>query len=731
MRSVVSALVLVAVTSSGGSAPTAHATDAGTDLTLTGRLIAAGEDELVYALARDDGALVPVTGDLDGLVGDRVTARLQVPGPLDARPGSPLTQEALGSWGLPLAASVVSASDVASAAAPVEHRVFVAKPTNVGAFTLTDAQLLAELGTVAAFWVDEADGEITSFDLPTGPDDSSQFKTYSTATGASAVCALSGQTFTSQVQEAAALFPGANFFGGAATDLLVVLTPDQGCDAGTVGIGSVGSGYTGGGATINRTETSYFESVLAHELGHNFGLAHSNVGSAPYRNVYNVMAYALSDVNQLTAQSTAYRVGTGLDDAGEVETVAIPDPQQAVTVSRTLKPRADTSGLRALEVTAPDTGRTYYVEYRAGLGQDAGSAYASNSMVGGYQFRPGVVVEEIYDNDPGIGVSLVTNTPGTRVATAATQTWTSPEGNVTVSVTSTSTTGADVTLSYSPPVPFAAAPTIALPAGPRAGDVVTPEVVGAWDPAPSSIDVQWLLDGGPIGGATSSSLTPTSSMVGHQLSVQMTASAPGLIPSVVTAPAVTVQPAPEPPPTPPPATLLGAVPLIDGDARVGGVLTGQIGAWTPGASLAVQWLADNAAIPGATTTTFTPGPAQQGAVLKLQVVGTLGGKSLTRTSAGTPKVARGILTPVAATIKGKAVVGRKVRVRTGTWPTGTTFTYRWFADGKKVKRARGAGKALTVTGAMVGQRLRVRVTASLPGYTPLVVTSPRSRRVRS
>ena len=190
----------------------------------------------------------------------------------------------------------------------------------------------------------------------------------------------------------------------------MVLTPDQGCDAGTVGIGSVGSSYTGGGATINRAEPVYVESVLAHELGHNFGLAHSNIGSAPYRNVYNVMAYALSDVNQLTAQSTAYRVGTGLDDAGEVETVAIPDPQQGVTVSRTLKPRADTSGLRALEVTAPDTGRTYYVEYRAGLGQDAGSAYALNSTVGGYSFRPGVVVEEIYDNTPGIGVSLVTNT---------------------------------------------------------------------------------------------------------------------------------------------------------------------------------------------------------------------------------------------------------------------------------------------------------------------------------
>ena len=93
-------------------------------------------------------------------------------------------------------------------------------------------------------------------------------------------------------------------------------------------------------------------------------------------------------------------------------------------------------------------------------------------------------------------------------------------------------------------------------------------------------------------------------------------------------------------------------------------------------------------------------------------------------------MARGILTAVPATIKGKAVVGRKVRARTGTWPTGTTFTYRWVADGKTIKRAKGAGRTMVVTRAMVGKRLRVRVTASLPGYTPLMVISPRTKRVK-
>ena len=181
VRAVVSALVVVGVTSPGVSAPMAHAA-VGTDLTVTGRLIAAGEDELVYALAREDGTLVPVTGDLDDLVGDRVTARLRIPGPLDARPGSPLTADALRLVGPPAGREHRLLHGGGVRRTPVEHRVFVAKPTNVGAFTLTDTQLLAELATVAAFWVDEADGEITSFDLPTGPGDASQFETYTTAT---------------------------------------------------------------------------------------------------------------------------------------------------------------------------------------------------------------------------------------------------------------------------------------------------------------------------------------------------------------------------------------------------------------------------------------------------------------------------------------------------------------------------------------------------------------------
>jgi hypothetical protein len=701
-------------------------------LTVTGRVIVAGEDDPVYALARADGSLVPVSGTLDEMVGDRVTARLQIPQPLDALPGSPLTADALRAWDRPLAASVISSTEVAATSAPVEHRVFVAKPTNVGGFTLTDAQLLGELATVSAFWVDEADGEITSFDLPSDPDDVAQFKTYETDTSASAVCSLSGSSFFTQVQEAADLFPGASFFGGGATDLLVVLTPDQGCDAGTVGIGSVGSSYTGGGATINRTEPAYVESVLAHELGHNFGLAHSNVGTQPYRNVYNVMAFALSGVNQLTAMSTAYRVGTGLDDPGEVETVAIPDVMAPTSVTRTLKPRADTTGLRALEVTVPGTGRTFYVEFRGGQGQDAGSAYALNASIGSYLFRPGVVVEEIVDVGAGVGVSLVTHTPGTRVASVAGETWVSPDGRVSVSVTSLAGTGADVTLAYEPGViSFTSGPSLSTTT-PRVGEPVQ-VVYGDDGPAGSTRTVQWYAGGIPIGGATAASFAPTAAQQGTVLTATVTVSATGYTSASATTPgsspvAPTLPPDPPPAPTPAPTPLLGAVPTIDGDTRVGEVLTGRIGTWTAGATLAYQWFADNAAISGATATTYMPGPAQQGSVLKLQVVGTLDGKTLTRTSAGTPKVALGTLVAGKPKIRGKAVAGKRLKARPGSWAPGTTFTYRWLANGKPVKR-NGSGKVLKVTRALKGARLRVRVTASLPGYASRVVVSAKTAKV--
>jgi hypothetical protein len=211
--------------------------------------------------------------------------------------------------------------------------------------------------------------------------------------------------------------------------------------------------------------------------------------------------------------------------------------------------------------------------------------------------------------------------------------------------------------------------------------------------------------------------------VGAVLTATVTVEATGYTSASATTPGSSpVAPATSPTP------LLGAVPTIDGDARVGEVLTGRIGEWTAGATLTYQWFADNTIITGATATTFVPGPPQRGAVLKLQVVGTRDGTSLTRTSAGTRKVALGSLVAGTPEIRGHAVVGKKLKARPGAWVAGTTFTYQWLVNGEKVRK-KGAGKVLKVTRILQGARLRVRVTASRPGYASRVVVSARTSKV--
>lgn len=80
-------------------------------------------------------------------------------------------------------------------------------------------------------------------------------------------------------------------------------------------------------------------------------------------------------------------------------------------------------------------------------------------------------------------------------------------------------------------------------------------------------------------------------------------------------------------------------------------------------------------------------------------------------------------------VRGKAKVGRTLRVTRGTWTpdSGVDFSYRWFANGKAIKRA--TKPRLRVTKKLKGKRLWVRVTAKLPGAAKMTVRTRRTKRV--
>ncbi len=429
-----------------------------------------------------------------------------------------------------------------------------------------------------------------------------------------------------------------------APDLLVVVTPDQaGCPASSpIGRASMGSGFSSGGVAMARAAPGRVSGTLAHELGHNFGFDHSNIGATPYLNLYNVMGTGVAGVNELTVLSTAYRVGAGIEAPGEINTVAISDPTAPVTVTDTLAPRTAEGGQRALAVTPPDTGKTFYVEYRSGLDQDAGSAYALGAAAGTYVFGPGVVVEEIW-KDAGHGVSLLPDRENSwRTSSSEGDTWDSPSGTVSVTVGPTTASEAEVTVEYTPPPPFDASGQVALDSFPTVGSTVTANLSGTI-PSPARVTWQWLLDGSPIPSAHASSYAPSGADHGRELSVVATAYAPGRLPAQVASAPETVRPgvavAPGAPPSGGPAVLTGPKPII----------------------------------------------------------------------------------------KGKAVVGKRLTAKTGSWPAGTSFAYRWLANGKVVRRA--ASAALRLRPALAGKRLSVRVTAAKPGYVSVTLVSAKTKKV--
>ena len=95
-----------------------------------------------------------------------------------------------------------------------------------------------------------------------------------------------------------------------------------------------------------------------------------------------------------------------------------------------------------------------------------------------------------------------------------------------------------------------------------------------------------------------------------------------------------------------------------------------------------------------------------------------------------PTPAPTAFTQVAAPkVLGKARVGRTLRAVPGTWsPTPTRTTYRWLANGKKIRKATQA--RLKVTAALRGKRLAVRITVAATGVAGRTVTVRVKRPVR-
>jgi hypothetical protein len=144
------------------------------------------------------------------------------------------------------------------------------------------------------------------------------------------------------------------------------------------------------------------------------------------------------------------------------------------------------------------------------------------------------------------------------------------------------------------------------------------------------------------------------------------------------------------------------------------------------ASERYAWVVGGAVV--STAKHYTPRPADVGRSIRLRVTAEAPGHGTAVVTTEALRVRAGrLVAKRGPKVRGRAVVGARLRVRPATWRTpGVTTRYTWLRGSKAV----GTGPRYRLRDADAGSRIRVRVVAKRPGYQTVrrVVVGPRVTR---
>jgi LPXTG-motif cell wall-anchored protein len=275
--------------------------------------------------------------------------------------------------------------------------------------------------------------------------------------------------------------------------------------------------------------------------------------------------------------------------------------------------------------------------------------------------------------------------------------------------------GIDASLPSECDLPDVIAGTVTISGDGAVGSTLTADP-GSWTPAPVELAYQWLSNGTPLQGQTAATITLTESLIGTDVSVQVTGSRPGYDSATASSNVIRVI-----------GNLVPATPTITGHPVAGQTLTAVPGEWGPApVSLAYQWLADDAVVEGATGQTFVPGESEVGKTISVRVTGSKANyASASRTSAPVGPVAAAPLldlVPGTPVIEGTLRVGSTVTANPGEWgPAPVTLTYQWQVAGEDIPGATSNTYVLQPSDA--GEVISVVVRGTKPGYNPATRTA--------
>lgn len=297
-------------------------------------------------------------------------------------------------------------------------------------------------------------------------------------------------------------------------------------------------------------------------------------------------------------------------------------------------------------------------------------------------------------------------TLGVQAGSAGAKTWPStPRGGVITVSTGAITSGVDLSLT-GPPISIT---SFAISGNPAVGEwLYTRLNVSPYDAA---VTYRWSADGAVISGATGSEFRLTSAQAGKAITVEVTATAANHATTKAKTPASARVIAP------------GTV-GISGVTKVGGVVAAATASWTPGTVFTYQWASRNVDIPGATGRTFTVTGAQADGSLSVKATGTQAGYGTATVTAWAPYKTAVTSAP---TISGTRAVGGTLTATPGSWGSGTTFTYRWYADGTAISGA--TAKTFKLTSTQAGRSITVKVTGTQSAYPTVTETSAATGKV--
>jgi hypothetical protein len=237
-------------------------------------------------------------------------------------------------------------------------------------------------------------------------------------------------------------------------------------------------------------------------------------------------------------------------------------------------------------------------------------------------------------------------------------------------------------------------------------------VPGTWSPATVTLGYQWLRDGEPIAGATSSTYTLVADDFGATIRVSVTGTKSGYTTVTKTSEPTDIVT----------GAVTGTTPTISGTGTVGQTLTAIAGAWGPdGVELSYQWKRAGIAIEGATEPEYTLTGDDAGTSITVTVTGTKDGyTTLAKTSAA--KAIVQAIEPGEVTITGTPTIGKRLTAAAGTWsPSGVTLKYQWKRNGASISGA--TSSAYTVTSSDYAKTITVVVTGSKSGFATTAATS--------